>query len=66
MGTGNEPQRNPLGQPPQSQPGQKAGKGPGPHDEDPSRKGQAGKGTAPSHEVVQPDRSGKGTASNGK
>lgn len=66
MGTGNEPQRNPLGQPPQSQPGQKAGKGPAPHDEEHIRKGQSGKGTVQVNEVGQPDRSGKGQTSNGK
>jgi hypothetical protein len=66
MGTGNEPQRNPLGQPPQAQSGQKAGKGPGPQDEDQSRKGQPGKGTTLPNEAVHPDRSGKGQTSNGK
>jgi hypothetical protein len=66
MGTGNEPQRNPLGRPPQAQPGQKANKGPGQQGEDPSRKGQAGNGTAQSNEAVQPDRNGKVPTSNGK
>lgn len=66
MGTGNEPQRNPLGRPPQAQPGQKTGKGPEPQGEDPSRKGQAGNGTAQSREVVQSDKNGKVSTSNGK
>jgi hypothetical protein len=66
MGTGNKPQRNPLGQSPQSQPGQKVDKGSGPHDEDQIRKGQPGKGTAQTNEVGQPDRSGKGQTTNGK